>query len=367
MSVEPVRAVDFSTYKCAYEPLELEAYPAQVQGAVETLRTVAKSRIHYSLEQQIGKGSFADVYKTFYETPDKVVHICAVKLFPDRLLKDVEHEANMLWQVVDVTTAVGLYGVCSFRETPTAIMNAIVLEHIDAPNLFKNPLQFKGAEVVELARQLFAFLAQIQSTAPHRLNGICHFDLHRTNVIHLNGKLRIVDFNVAKEIGKFNQPIVHKEGVRAPEIILNQTSKGNGDWEAPNYTKSCEVWAVAAMIYEFITKEEFIPFYDKKRAYGFQPLAAYIVRFGLPSLNYLRTCVNSDTYFTLHEITGLELEDAETGCNMVKSMWTKLSSYPDIPLALVDLLKRCFTWDPKQRITVEAALAHSVFQPRQVT
>lgn len=185
--------------------------------------------------------------------------------------------------------------------------------------------------------------------------------LHTANVIHRDlkpgnilwksdGSVKICDFGLSRGVDEFNlnsesfmTNYVATRWYRPPEILLYRNS----------YGKPLDIWSVGCIFAELLGRKVFLP--GKS---GFEQLHLILQKLGSPS-----------------EETIERIPSAKSKCYL-----RRIPRYPTYPLSkrfpaashagiyskeynflALDLLQRMLTFDPDERISVEAALLHPYF------
>ena len=357
-------AVDFSDYHFAYdETLALTDFPTCLQFSVERMRWLA-THTHLSYGSILGKGSYGVVHFASYLFKNKQTVPCAVKFFNHPGYAEAlnvaarRHEANMLWKTAGIDSAVRLHG---FVQDQNGILNGLVIDYIEGPCLSK--IQFlPHLEIVALAKQLFTYLAAIQTPAVNRPNGLIHGDLKGENLFWLRRKLIVIDLSMMQEKGKLKNNFACAESALPPEILLNQEDAYHDEaWPAERdlgrFDERLDVWAAAAVIDKLVTHHTLVNGANNRKS----QLIETIKKIGLPSAAYLKTVQNTDRYFTIQEAI-VQLRDTESvSTSSAPFEEAHVNCVRSSPL-LLDLLKQCLRIDPAERISVPQALSHPLFK-----
>ena len=163
---------------------------------------------------------------------------------------------------------------------------------------------------------------------------VFHRDLKPCNLLlNENCTLKIADFGlarVAEELGSFMTAYVATRWWRAPEVILT--------WK--EYSKAIDMWSVGCILAELYLRKPLFP--------------------GIDYLDQLRKIFRIIGTPTDAETAALPTVKAQ---EFVRSMgrippadFSRI--FPSAGQDALDLLSRLLTYDPEQRITVEAALEH---------
>ena len=110
-----------------------------------------------------------------------------------------------------------------------------------------------------VARHLFAQLVQAIETI--HAHGFCHRDIKPENAIISDGRLKLIDFGLAKGLDSAKTKGIGTPDYMAPEIITLIGEPGEqktGKYDA----KACDVWSSACMLYIMLTGK--YPFQDAR-------------------------------------------------------------------------------------------------------
>ncbi|XP_021291163.1 mitogen-activated protein kinase homolog D5 isoform X2 [Herrania umbratica] len=228
----------------------------------------------------------------------------------------------------------GAYGiVCS-------ALNSETNEHValkKIANAFDNKIDAKRTlREIKLLRHMDHenyFLYQILRGLKyiHSAN-VLHRDLKPSNLLlNANCDLKICDFGLARVTSEsdFMTEYVVTRWYRAPELLLNSS----------DYTAAIDVWSVGCIFMELMDRKPLFPGRDHVHQ-----LRLLMELIGTPSeaeLGFLNE--NAKRY-----IRQLPLYRRQS--------FTE--KFPSVHPLAIDLVEKMLTFDPRQRITVEAALAH---------
>lgn len=199
---------------------------------------------------------------------------------------------------------------------------------------------FTLGECKEIIRQVLSAVDHLHTHC------IVHRDLKSSNLLISNrGIVQVADFGLARRLGPHAEqltPVVVTLWYRAPELLLGSKS----------YTSSIDMWSVGCILAELLLGRPLLP--------------------GKTELDQL------DCIF---RIFGVPDEVVWPGCMALSGMSTvPLSKYTSIPPARYnlstifskrhvelseagyDLLLKCFTFDPRKRISAREALNHEFFR-----
>lgn len=170
---------------------------------------------------------------------------------------------------------------------------------------------------------------------------VIHRDLKPSNLLlNSNCDLKICDFGLARVC----DPNHGHEGVlteyvatrwyRAPEIMLN----------ARNYTKAIDIWSIGCILCEMLTNQPLFP-----------------GNHYLEQLQLIFRVLGTPTQADLSEIGNQRAREYLVG--MERSQPADLRKMaPDTSDVCLDLLRKLILFSPKNRISVEDALAHSFLE-----
>ncbi|KAK6115548.1 hypothetical protein DH2020_007817 [Rehmannia glutinosa] len=165
----------------------------------------------------------------------------------------------------------------------------------------------------------------------HSANAL-HRDLKPSNLLlNANCDLKICDFGLARVTSEtdFMTEYVVTRWYRAPELLLNSS----------DYTAAIDVWSVGCIFMELM---------DRK------PLFAG--RDHVHQLRLLMELIGTPSEADL----GFLNESAKTYIRQLPTYRRQsfLEKFPQVHPLAIDLIEKMLTFDPRQRITVEGALAH---------
>ncbi|KAL9129298.1 MAG: hypothetical protein Q9217_002208 [Psora testacea] len=244
---------------------------------------------------------------------------------------------------------------------------------------------FPSSQIQHFAKQLFTSVAFL-----HDLN-LIHTDLKPENILLVNSgyqtftygrwipsssstvarragqrkvlldtEIRLIDFGSATFDDEYHSSVVSTRHYRAPEIILNL------GWSYP-----CDIWSIGCILVEFFTGDALFQTHD-----NLEHLAMMEAVCGSkiePKL--VRQVQNSGrgssrnsaaSFFT----RGLKLDYPNPETTKASKKYVKAMKHlhdiipPTSPFnkQFIDLLRKIFVYDPKQRITAKQALKHPWFK-----
>ncbi|TVU12454.1 hypothetical protein EJB05_46102, partial [Eragrostis curvula] len=165
---------------------------------------------------------------------------------------------------------------------------------------------------------------------------VLHRDLKPSNLLlNSNCDLKICDFGLARPISLTDQmtEYVVTRWYRAPELLLYSSE----------YTAAIDVWSVGCIFMELMDRKPLFPgrgtFHQLKLL-----------------MELIKTPDESDLDF-------LNENARRRFCNLPRpAMKSFTEKFPNIDPTAIDLVQKMLAFDPRQRITVEDALAHPYLQ-----
>ena len=203
----------------------------------------------YDIQNKIGKGKYASVYKGIHKASERIV---AIKILEKENLN--ANEINMIKNEIDILkicqhpNIVKLYDVIEDSEKIH-----IIMELVEGPDLFSY-LEKKNFDINELEASKIIYEL---SSVIYYLNvfGIVHRDIKPENILLSNNTsnydIKLIDFGLGIILGpeeKSEQPFGTVSFV-SPEVLC-----GNG------YDKSVDIWCVGILAYLLLVGR--LPFDD---------------------------------------------------------------------------------------------------------
>ncbi|KMT15534.1 hypothetical protein BVRB_3g058860 [Beta vulgaris subsp. vulgaris] len=161
---------------------------------------------------------------------------------------------------------------------------------------------------------------------------VLHRDLKPSNLLlNANCDLKICDFGLARVTSEtdFMTEYVVTRWYRAPELLLNSS----------DYTAAIDVWSVGCIFMELMDRKPLFP--------------------GRDHVHQLRLLMELIGTPSEHEL-GFLNENAKRYIRQLPQYRRQslAEKFPHVNSAAIDLVEKMLTFDPRQRITVEDALAH---------
>ncbi|KAG2324718.1 hypothetical protein Bca52824_007446 [Brassica carinata] len=161
---------------------------------------------------------------------------------------------------------------------------------------------------------------------------VLHRDLKPSNLlVSVNCELKICDFGLARAASETHAmtEYVTTRWYRAPELLLNSSA----------YTTAIDMWSVGCVFLELMTGRPLFP--GRDQVHQFRLILELI---GSPT-EYDTGSLNDSAKQFLRQLPWFDRQ----------SFYLK---FPNVPHSAIDLLEKMLKFDPRQRITVEDALAH---------
>ncbi|KAI8567107.1 hypothetical protein RHMOL_Rhmol02G0095500 [Rhododendron molle] len=161
---------------------------------------------------------------------------------------------------------------------------------------------------------------------------VLHRDLKPSNLLlNANCDLKICDFGLARVTSEtdFMTEYVVTRWYRAPELLLNSS----------DYTAAIDVWSVGCVFMELMDRKPLFPGRDHVHQ-----LRLLMELIGTPSETEVEF-LNENAKRYLKQLQPYR-----------RQSFTE--KFPQVNPAAIDLIEKMLTFDPRQRITVEDALAH---------
>ncbi|SCV70766.1 BQ2448_3528 [Microbotryum intermedium] len=262
----------------------------------------------YEIREQLGKGSFAIVWKGVQRATGRTV---AIKVIEKARFMSNEKTMLMIAREVDIMKALRhKYCVRYYDHFEDDHRIWIVLEYVDGGDLLeyvmKHPQGMSVKETREIALMVCEAVAYLHS------QGVAHRDLKPENLLMSKGVMpvcKVTDFGLAKMVneGTMLRTMCGTPTYLAPEVVLGN-DPGSG------YGSAVDAWSIGVILY---------------------------------------SCLTCQTPFDDSEATPLPDRMKH---RMVD--WSWLVEDREIDPLAIDFLSKLLVQDPTQRMTVQAALQH---------
>ena len=209
---------------------------------------------HYEITAHLGSGGMGDVYRA---TDTKLGRSVAIKLLPAAFALDAERltrfrrEAQALAALNHLNIA-QIYGIEDSAETSCIVMELVEGETLQA-RIQRGPIAI--AEALSIAKQIAEALE-----AAHE-KGVIHRDLKPGNIMLSDGKVKVLDFGLAKA---YDSPSASADLAHSPTMVsMAATSAGvilgTAAYMSPEQAKGravdrrTDIFAFGCVLYEMLT------------------------------------------------------------------------------------------------------------------
>ncbi|MBQ7860428.1 MAG: Stk1 family PASTA domain-containing Ser/Thr kinase, partial [Faecalibacterium sp.] len=201
----------------------------------------------YQLQEQVGAGGMANVYKAEDLRNNQTV---AVKI----LREEFSHDADLVRRFKNESRAISILNhpniVKVYDISVTEKVQYIVMEYVDGITL-KEYLNQRGGKITW--RETLHFIGQILGALQHaHQNGVVHRDVKPQNIMLLSsGELKMMDFGIAR-ISRAENQLVTGKAMGSVHYISPEQAKGD-----LTDAKS-DIYSVGVMMYEMLSGQ--LPF-----------------------------------------------------------------------------------------------------------
>jgi serine/threonine-protein kinase len=212
---------------------------------------------HYEITAHLGSGGMGDVYQA---TDTKLGRNVAIKLLPSAFASDPERltrfrrEAQALAALNHLNIA-QIYGIEDSGGTSCIIMELVEGETLQA-RIQQGPIAVE--EALSIAKQIAEALA-----AAHD-KGVIHRDLKPGNIMLADGKVKVLDFGLAKA---YDSPSANTDLANSPTMVsMAATSAGvilgTAAYMSPEQAKGravdrrTDIFAFGCVLYEMLTAKK---------------------------------------------------------------------------------------------------------------
>ena len=203
----------------------------------------------YTIQELIGAGGMANVYKAVVSAPGGPVPegtVVAVKVLRQELM----HDADLVRRFKNESKAISLLNhpniVKVYDVSVSENLQYIVMECVEGMTL-REYLNERGGKIT--SRETVHFIAQILRALDHaHRNGVVHRDIKPQNIMLLdNGQLRMMDFGIARISRAENQIQNGKKTMGSVHYISPEQAKGE------ETDPKSDIYSVGVMMYEMLS------------------------------------------------------------------------------------------------------------------
>ncbi len=196
----------------------------------------------YEVQEIIGVGGMALVYKAYDRVDDRIV---AIKILKDEYLSNEEYRLRFKNEskaisVLNHPNIVKVYDVC-FSDT----LQYIVMEHVEGITLKEF---IKRQKVLEWKEALL-FIVQILKALQHAHDkGVIHRDIKPQNILLLpNASIKVTDFGIAGFKRGEIHSVAENDAIGSVHYVSPEQAKGD-------YTdEKSDIYSVGVVMYEMLT------------------------------------------------------------------------------------------------------------------
>lgn len=204
---------------------------------------------------------------------------------------------------------------------------------------------FSESMIRSYAFQLFQGLAGIHDA------GVVHCDIKPENILVTctsRNQIKIIDFGSGCFTGNQMYSYVQSRFFRAPEVVLGI-----------KYGPAIDIWSAALVIIELMTGR---PLFHCENEHELLWMMTELL--GLPPDFIVQQSTRKKNFFD--EIRGKFVLKQIPRRYFKPSSLNLMKRLDTTDFQLCDLLLRCLTWDPNQRLTAKEALKHTWLQTKSV-
>ena len=202
----------------------------------------------YTIQELIGAGGMANVYKAVVSAPGGPVPegtVVAVKVLRQELM----HDADLVRRFKNESKAISLLNhpniVKVYDVSVSENLQYIVMECVEGMTL-REYLNERGGKIT--SRETVHFIAQILRALDHaHRNGVVHRDIKPQNIMLLdNGQLRMMDFGIAR-ISRAENQLLSGKTMGSVHYISPEQAKGD------ETDCTSDIYSVGVMMYEMLS------------------------------------------------------------------------------------------------------------------
>ncbi|EEC50252.1 predicted protein, partial [Phaeodactylum tricornutum CCAP 1055/1] len=314
---------------------------------------MTRTLAHYERQEQIGEGTYGQVYRARCKDTGRVVALKKMRMHHGgywgmplqfireiKILKKLTHP-NLL-QMIEVVTSKGKDRVSDARESYKGNL-FLVLEYVshDLTGLMDVAYQFTEVQVKCIFRQL------LEACAYMHQHKYVHRDIKSSNILlDSHFRVKLADFGLARNIEPpFSVEFTNKVitlWYRPPEILTGATQ----------YGPAVDVWSAGCILAELLLGKPLLP--GKSDLEQLKLIADML---GTPA---------PDTWDYLSSMK--RVRSGEITLDMRKPKVSRLRDKyaAKIPTTAMNLLDKLLAWDPRKRLTATGALQNKYFWSQPV-
>ena len=210
---------------------------------LKTIKGQNKKSYSYSLQEKLGSGSFAEVYKgviddTKEDIAIKVISKLGIAKYGPDIRKAIGSEVNILQKISGTIMTPYIVRIYECFETENNIY--IILEYCNQGTLADI---LKTSKTLPEKDALIIIYQIVMALNVMATNEMAHRDIKPENIFIHNGVYKIGDFGFASQKKLFSTTL-GTYPYMAPEIFQNK-----------DYNSKVDVWAVAVMLHEMLFGE----------------------------------------------------------------------------------------------------------------
>ncbi|OHT06294.1 CMGC family protein kinase [Tritrichomonas foetus] len=296
-----------------------------------------EEHIAYRYEQIsiLGQGAFGNVINCIdHKTHEKV----AIKMLRDKpkLHSQVLFELKLLMKLQGSDYIINYIESFQFRGFFCIVME-LLGKDVYSVLADRKFLPFPKHVIQNVARETTLGLKYMHST------GIIHCDIKPENILFFENNMnnvKIIDFGCSCYVGKLMYSYIQSRYYRAPEVVFGI-----------QYSTPIDMWSLGCVICELLTGTPLFPAEDENELVN--QISEVI---GLPPKELIKKGPRAKHYFnedgTLKNFANTKGKKYEVSNKTLRD----LAHIKDNDL--LDLVEKCLTWDPKERITPDQFLLH---------
>ena len=293
----------------------------------------------YEIMKLLGKGSFGQVCECFDHKKQESIALKIIKNKP-KFHQQAAIEVKVLHAIresdpQDSRNIIRMKNYFSFRSHICITFELVSINLYE----FLRLNNFQGLSLTLVKCFAKQMLNALEYTSTLQ---IVHCDLKPENILLTDPKkamIKLIDFGSSCFISERLHTYIQSRFYRAPEIMLGIP-----------YTTSIDIWSLGCILVELFTGQPLWPGDSEK-----DQLLRIISYLGLPSTEVLKRATRKYLFFEGDRLKNNKLSDG----GMVEPMMNVLEDTVKCnDTDFIDFLKKCFNWDPDERISPSEGLGH---------